>query len=216
MQILRVYRNLLTDESSVQSGENRRQFLASSVKTVTQLAALGEESPDNQSSPRMHALGLEGEDAASMLELMQQVSQRRYRRSVLTPLQWLDLSSPPDPLPTRQSVINVMIRLANYSQRLPPSLYVNVAQVDTIAQPASRGDLADIFQGRRLGQLVALKRLREHGVQGRETAFPVTCSSSGVITFLNEPQIPRKWPSRQSSGVNSSTTILSPSLASTG
>jgi hypothetical protein len=74
MQILRVYRNLLTEESSVQSRENRRQFLASSVKTVTQLAAHGREITDNESSTRMHALRLEGEDAALMLDLMQQVS----------------------------------------------------------------------------------------------------------------------------------------------
>jgi hypothetical protein len=74
MQILHVYRNLLSEVFSVQSRENLRQFLASSVKTVTQLAALGRESTDDQSSTRMHALRLDGEDAALMLDLMQQVS----------------------------------------------------------------------------------------------------------------------------------------------
>jgi hypothetical protein len=180
MQILRVYRNLLTEESSVQSRDNRRQFLASSVKTVTQLAALGRDSTDDQSSPRMQTLGLEGEDAASMLDLMQQVSQRRYRHSVLTTLQWLDLPSPPEPLPTRQSVINVMIRLAKSSQRLPPSLYVTGVELDANAEPAVITGITNVFKGRRIGQLVALKRSRGTGIYVRDTAFQVTCSSSGL------------------------------------
>jgi serine/threonine protein kinase len=87
-----------------------------------------------------------------------------------------------------------MIRLASSSQRLPPSLYVNGVEVDTITEPAACGSFSDVFKGRCLGRLVALKRIRERdpGDQRRKEAFEVACSSSGLYHPSERATNPQK------------------------
>jgi hypothetical protein len=90
-------------------------------------------------------------------------------------LQWLHYR--PDQHPLRRHAIYLLMRLAQQSQTLPPSLFVTgviLPNSGDVRDPDDFGGFADIFKANHNGRAVVLKRPRlSRGSDGQKTWYKV-------------------------------------------
>jgi hypothetical protein len=70
--------------------------------------------------------------------------------------QWLDVAPPGHEF--RRGALQLLVKIANRSQRLPASLFIRGLEMEDT--PREYGGFADVFRGTYLGVPVAVKRLR--------------------------------------------------------